>query len=200
MEKTKVTEYVIVNNESKHPKLDKVKVHNWEGDLLYSVEVYKMFGDKLKMKKLSNERAYVVAFDNFGKPKGIYMVDQSESDNTPISLKNIFTFLLLVGASSFTVVCNRVSDYLRASGEDEECVLRLSTYAYDFGLDFLGLVIICSDSYIVVGDGDYGKSSFEDDVEYVGEGLASTHILGDRLIGPVDDIKKLIKSRRKTRH
>lgn len=156
----KIREYIVVKNEFNHPSLEEARCYNWKGDLSYVSEVCRMLNEIFKMDRLSTEMSYVVALDHAKKPKGVCQIGHGDTSEVLTSMQNVFTFLLLVGANSFYVVHNHVSDMPEASADDKSVTFKINFLASMFeNLEFIGHMIINPNGYIVDGGEMDGATS-----------------------------------------
>lgn len=170
MKTDKIREYIMVKDEFGHAKLEEVGCCDWNGELKYTDEMYKMLNKVFRMDSLITEVSYVIAFDLAKKVKGVCRIGQGDASETPISMQNIFTFLLLSGAASFVLVHNHISDLPKASDADKMITMKTNTLAMMFGMEFIGHMIINPNGYIIDGgtmDGtEEGLNEDSDSVDY----------------------------------
>ena len=151
MKTNKIREYIMLKNKFNHVKLEEVGCYDWCGDLKYTDEVYKMLNYIFKMDSLITETSYVVAFDHAKKPKGVCKIGQGDASETPTSMQNIFTFLLLAGANAFILVHNHTTELPKASLSDKMITFKTDNLAQMFGMEFTGHMIINPNGYIIDG-------------------------------------------------
>lgn len=199
----KIREYVVVKNKYNHPELEETNCYEWDGDLAYTDEVYRMFNEVFRMDRISTEMSYVIALDHKKQPKGVCQIGHGDANQVSTSMQNIFTFLILAGANAFVVVHNHVSNMPEPSIEDNIITMRINTLASMFNIEFVGHMIINPNGYVVDGgvmDGcvlSKENDSIEEDnlllpIEYLSNGKAATHVFGNRIEGTIDKIEKIV--------
>ena len=151
MSMNKIKEYVMIKDEFSHAKLEEVGCYEWNGELKYTDEIYKMLNKIFRMDRLITEVSYVVALDHGKKPKGVCRIGQGDANETPTSMQNIFTFLLLSGANAFVLVHNHISNLPEASMEDRMTTMRTNNLANMFDMEFIGNMIINPCGYLIDG-------------------------------------------------
>lgn len=148
----KIREYVMVKNELDHPSLEEVGCYEWEGTLTHTNEIHRMFNEVFRMNRLSTEMSYVVAFDHAKKPKGVCRIGHGDTSESLMAMQSIFSFLLLVGANSFCIAHNHISNLPDASESDKSITWRTKFLSEFFNnLEFLGHMIINPRGYIIDG-------------------------------------------------
>ena len=147
----KIREYIMVKGKHNHATLDEVGAYNWGGDLKYTDETYEMLNSIFKMDSLITEVSYVIALDHNKEPKGICKIGQGNANETPTSMQNIFTFLLLTGANAFVLVHNHVSNMPEVSESDHIITIRANMLATLFNMEFIGHMIIHPCGYVIDG-------------------------------------------------
>lgn len=149
--KNKIREYTLVLDKNNHPTLEEVSCRDWYGDTFYDSEIARMMRELFNMNRMAMERDYVVAFDPKRQIKGVFLVGQGSSTRCSIPAGNLFTFLLLIGATSFMEIHNHIDGSLQAS----ECDSRTTQFMQDganlFNMLFLGSMIIGGNDYYVYG-------------------------------------------------
>lgn len=189
---TKIREYILVKNEFNHPSLEELNCYDWDGDLSYVSEVYRMLKNIFRMDRLSTEMSYVVALDHAKKPKGVCQIGHGDTSEVLTSMQSVFSFLLLVGANSFYVVHNHVSDMPEASEDDKKITFKTELLTNMFGnLEFNGHMIINPKGYIIDG-GKVGKARNEHVYEVLGNGMAACYIFDERIVDTEKNIRKML--------
>ena len=204
----KIKEYIMIKDKTNHPCIKEIKCCDWDGNLIYIDEIYRMLNEVFYMNKLSTEMSYVVALDHAKQIKGVCQVGHGNANETPTPMQNIFTFLLLTGAYSFVIAHNHVSNVPKASKEDEMISIKTNILANHFDMEFIGHMIINPSGYIVEGgimdkcnsfdneyNDEYKKESIETSgfqIEYIGEDMAATYVFGNRIVGKREDIETIL--------
>ena len=200
----KIREYTIIKNKFNHPKLEEVNCYEWDGNLAYMDEIYKMLNEVFRMNRLSTEMSYVIALDHAKRPKGVCQVGHGDANEVITSMQSTFTFLMLTGANSFVVVHNHVSDMPDPSKEDNVISMKINMLANMFDVEFIGHMIISPNGYTVDGgimdgcnsfeeyENDEGNVSKEFFIEYMENNMAATYVFNQRIEGKTEDIEKIV--------
>ena len=192
----KVREFITVKNKLNHPTLQETRSYEWGVKISCVGDLYVMLCELFVMDRLTIERSYVIALDHANKIKGIYQVGQGDANESHTSMQNIFTFLLLVGANSFMIAHNHVSDMPNASEADKTITAKAGIFADMFGMEFIGHMIISPNTYIVDGgtmDGTSYDDEFSIPYEDLGNGMGVTYIFGERIEDTIDKIKEMCR-------
>ena len=184
----KIREYIILKDKENHPYLEETRCVNWNGDLRYVDEAYRMLNEIFKMNKLHEEYAYVIALDHQKRPKGVCQVGHGNPNETPMPMQNIFTFLLLTGANAFIVAHNHVSNMSQPSKEDIDIRRQIENIAQMMDIEFVTHLIINPKGYISEG----GSVKVDKEIEYLDNGKAATYIFGNRIEGEIEMIEQII--------
>ena len=151
MKTNKIREYIMLKDKFSHAKLEEIRCYDWNGNLKYTDEIYKMLNEIFKMDSLITELSYVIALDHANNPKGVCRIGQGDASETPTSMQNIFTFLLLTGANAFVLVHNHISEMPEASESDRMITSKTNIFANMFDMEFIGHMIINPNGYIING-------------------------------------------------
>lgn len=193
-----VKEFMLVKNKYNHPSLKETYSCDWYGDGTATDQIYDFLTAIYNMDCLAIERTYVVGFDTEAKIKGVMLVGQGDMVQSPMSLNNIFTFLLLTGSYSFVVAHNHVNSKPLPSVNDSAITNRIASMANNLDIKFLGHMIISSDDYMISGGSVGYFSTFDDEeneddrIEYFDNGMAATYIFDQRIEGKAEDIEKIV--------
>lgn len=196
-----IRQYVVVKDKFNHPKLEEMNCCKWDGDLVYTDEVYRMLNEVFRMNRLSTEMSYVVAFDHAKKIKGVCQIGHGNANEVPTPMQNIFTFLMLVGANAFIVAHNHVSNLPEPSIDDKMVTMKTKTLSDMFDIEFIGHMIINPMGYVIDGGKMDGCSSYEDEnddstlpIEYLDNGMAATYVFGNRIEGLAKEIEAIVRT------
>lgn len=149
--KNKIREYTLVLSKNNHPMLEEVGCRDWYGDTVWDNEIARMMRELFDMNRLAIERDYVVAFDPKRQIKGVFLVGQGSQTHCPIPAGNLFTFLLLIGATSFMEIHNHTDGSIQASEGDNHTTQGMQNGANLFDMLFLGSLIVGGKDFYVYG-------------------------------------------------
>lgn len=196
---TRIREYIIVKNELNHPTLKETMVCDWDGDLSYTDEIYRMLKEVFFMDQLCTEVSYVISLDHAKKLKGVCKIGQGNSNETMTPMESVFTFLLLTGAYAFVIVHNHVSEMPDASISDKLISMKANTISNMFNMEFIGHMIVHPNGYTVdggvMGGTEMNNKEYNEcglPYEILPNGMAVVHVFGQRIEGTVEDIKKIM--------
>ena len=147
----KINEYIIIRNDKRHPKLIINHEYNWNGNNFKSYDnIIKMMNECFFMNKLNEEYAYILAFDVSLNLLGVFQVGHGTTRNIKINNKEIFTFLLLVGADQFIIVHNHPSGTLEISSDDNEFTHSINAFSGILNIEMIESIIIAGDGYSLI--------------------------------------------------
>lgn len=110
----KINEYRIINDEMMHPQLEIIK--EWEYTDKTDTPI--LLNDLYHMNKCAEEYLYVVAKNFVGDILGIYQLSHGTYKASHAGNKELYTFLLLVGAEIFEIAHNHPNGNLKSSDND----------------------------------------------------------------------------------
>lgn len=149
----KIIEYRILQDDRLHPILDICHVYNWIGkDFLRYENIVDMMNDCFKMNKLNEECIYILAFSYSLELKGVFQLSHGTSKDTTFSNRELFIFLLLVGAEQFVVVHNHVSGILEPSIDDIRVTIQIKICSNILEIKLLKHMIIARSGYKLIED------------------------------------------------
>ena len=140
--------YKLIMDDNKLPKLE--ATFSFEINKEYSNlndYVYDICKNKIKFTNNFDEYTYIFAFGFNDSLKGIYELSHGAHSDAPIYHKELFMFLLLIGAESFIIVHNHPSGNIRPSMADLQTTSLLSEFSKLLKIDFLDALVIGKDSY-----------------------------------------------------
>ena len=160
----KFKEYILVKDKLNYPKLKEIEEYTWYGDPSSIIDLYSILDELFFIRQLATERSYVMAFDHAKNLKGICMVGQGNPSTAPMSMQNLFTFLMLVGANSFLIIHNHISNLPQPSEGDKFATMSAATLAAMCEIEFIGHMIVNPYGYVIDG-GTLDGAIFEDEDE-----------------------------------
>lgn len=159
----KINEYIVVNNNEKHPELKEKNVIEWDDDFLEYDKIAKFLNDNFNMNILSEEYVYVLSFNCRMEILGVFQLSHGNSMESKIGMRELGIFLLLTGAEKFIVAHNHPNGSSDISGFDFLVTNRMYELARLIDVDLVQHFIIGRESY------DTAVGTFEDDEEDVEE-------------------------------
>lgn len=163
-----VTQYCTRRNgKTNHPYLKEFKKFNWEKDFLCYDNMVSFLNEKLDMNMLTQEFAYVIAFNYHNIPVGLYELSHGMADECNMNTRDLGIFLLLSGANRFIVAHNHPNGISEPSTADVVVTGNLQKLANVLGIEFIQHFVIGNDGYdytIYVDEEDIEE---EDDEEYM---------------------------------
>lgn len=154
-------EYTIIQN--KNHKLELVKTSefyvskNEKNKTAIIGDIMNALNREKYISQLDNENAYVVAFDNKGISIGLYNVCIGNQKYCTFYVKNVITFLLLIGARQFIIIHNHPDNMGYASDEDYSLKEDIFNISNLFDIYFLGSYIAFRDGWVEIGEENYYK-------------------------------------------
>lgn len=145
-----VTEYQIVNDRKKHPKLYEYNKYSYNGDLHTFQGIAEMFKECLHLDKLANEYLYVLAFNNIDDFLGMYNVSHGTSGSTFVSAREIFIFALLCGATKITLCHNHPTGILKPSVQDSNMTKYIKSLGINFDIALDEHLIVSSKGFCLI--------------------------------------------------
>ena len=109
--------------------------------------VYNICINGLKMHENYEEYLYVFAFNRKNKLLGIHELSHGTHGSTTIGTKELFTFLLLIGADRFVEVHNHPGDIIKPSLADLKTVSNIESMSNTFEIDYHDALIIGTENY-----------------------------------------------------
>lgn len=200
----KIKEFSLTKNQDNIPRLEVGKYFNWKGEPRYFDEIHRMLNELFKLNKQMVEKSYVIAFDHAKEILGIMQVGQGSTNETPMPFQSIFTFLMLVGATSFMIIHNHISNMPNPSMNDRIITNRADTLGKMFEIAFIGHMIVNPKGYVVDEEKSVGLVNELDkeitdevfgaefELEDLGNGMAATYVFGNRIEGKMEDIKTIV--------
>lgn len=158
-----IKEYIVVNNDEKHPKLKEKSIIKWNEDFLEYNKIVKFLNDNFSMNILSEEYVYVLSFNCKMEILGVYQLSHGNSTESKIGMRELGIFLLLTGAEKFLIAHNHPNGSSEISGFDFLVTNRMNELARLIDIELVQHFIIGRESYDTVID------TFEDDEEDIEE-------------------------------
>ena len=147
----KIVEYKIIRDEKRHPKLMTWRKYDWNGNDFNSYEnIVDMMNSCFKLNKMNEEYAYIIAFDVSLNLLGIFELGHGSTVNVQINNKEIYTFLLLVGAEQFVIVHNHPSGTLEISNDDNVFTKSVNAFSGIINIEMTESIIIAGDGYCLI--------------------------------------------------
>lgn len=140
--------YDILCNKNLKPYLKEVDNIKTNNIYLSTEEIVEKLNKKYNYNQCQSEKVYIAAFDYECKVLGIYMVSSGGNNYCNYIQKNIFTFLLLVGAEQFIIFHNHPNGNLKPSFGDDNAYQLTKQNAELFKIP-------CCDNIIVSKKGFY---------------------------------------------
>lgn len=140
--------YKLMIDNNNLPKLE--PTFSFEVDNEYSNindYVYDICKNDIKFVENYDEYIYIFAFDFNNNLKGIYELSHGNSSEAKIYHRELFMFLLLIGAESFIMVHNHPSGSTEPSAADLESTSLISEFSKLLDIKFLDALVISKDSY-----------------------------------------------------
>lgn len=153
-----VTQYCTRRNaKTNHPYLKEIKKIDWEKDFLCYDNIVAFLNEKLEMNVLTQEFAYVIAFNYHNVPVGFYELSHGMADECNMNTRDLGIFLLLSGANRFVVAHNHPNGISESSAADVVVTGNLQKLANVLGIEFL--------QHFVIGNEGYDCTIYEEDFE-----------------------------------
>lgn len=147
----KINEYKIIRDENRHPQLMLWHKHYWNGKDFNSYEnIVDMMNFCFKLNQMNEEYAYIIAFDVSLNLLGIFELGHGSTINVPINNKEIYTFLLLVGAEQFIIAHNHPSGILEISDDDNIFTKSINAFSGILNIEMTESIIIAGDGYCLI--------------------------------------------------
>lgn len=153
-----IKEYIVVNNDEKHPKLKEKSIIKWNDDFLDYNKIVKFLNDNFSMNILSEEYVYVLSFNCKMEILGVYQLSHGNSIESKIGMRELGIFLLLTGAEKFFVAHNHPNGSSEISGFDFLVTNRMNELARLIDVDLVQHFIIGRETY------DTAIDTFEEDI------------------------------------
>lgn len=136
--------------ESEKYKVDGRKSYN-NADLLYD-----LMAEDVGLRSCAEEYAYIVAFDNRLRVKGLCEIGHGSINGSNIDIRSAFEKLFALGAFSFALVHNHPSGLCAPSNEDFSVTKRI--------IDAGKLLDLPCVEHLIIGDGTYYSFRKETDL------------------------------------
>ena len=146
----KIKEYIIVNDNEKHPKLKEKNVIEWDDEFLNYDKIVKFLNSNFNMNILSEEYVYVLSFNCRMEILGVFQLSHGNSMESKIGMRELGIFLLLTGAEKFIVAHNHPNGSSKISGFDFLVTNRMNELARMIDIDLVQHFIIGRKSYDTV--------------------------------------------------
>lgn len=159
----KIKEYIVVNNNEKHPELKEKNVIEWNDNFLDYEKIVNFLNDNFNMNILSEEYVYVLSFNCRMEILGVFQLSHGNSVESKIGMRELGIFLLLTGAEKFIVAHNHPNGSSEISGFDFLVTNRMNELSRLIDVDLVQHFIIGRESY------DTAVETFEDDEEDIEE-------------------------------
>lgn len=143
----KIKEYKVVQKNNVCT-LEIIKEHDYNGRCSTEKSTVKMLNEIFTLNKLEVEHVYVIARDKRKRILGVYHLGSGNEMECYFDLKEMFTFLFLIGADGFEMAHNHIFNlWWEPSFEDLDYIKKMFQYENDFGISFLENYVICKDKY-----------------------------------------------------
>ena len=147
----KIIEYKIIRDEKRHPKLLASHEYNWDGENLNSYDnIVDMMNACFHMNKLNEEYGYILALDDRLNFLGVFEVGHGTIRELHINVKEIYTFLLLVGAEQCIFFHNHPDGSLEISNGDDDFTRSINAFGGILDINMLESIIISRDGYTLI--------------------------------------------------
>lgn len=151
----KINEYKVVKSNYGLPNLKIAHTYKTEIEDYTSYEnMAAMLDEIFYLSYLNEEYMYVVSLDSGSHVKGVYELAHGCHKFVTAYSKELFTFLLLSGATQFVVVHNHPSGILEPSEQDKKWTASMQMSANILHIDFLEHIIVTEDGFITIKDGN----------------------------------------------
>lgn len=161
-----IDEYKIILDDKFRPMLSKVGQIEWgEPDsekFIDEEDMVVMFNEMTHLNEMAEEYFYVIAFDYFDRPIGVYQVSHGTWNFVYVGIRELNIFLCLVGAHSYYVIHNHCLNMKGISEEDLDLTKSLKEYSDIVGIDYCDHLIVLKDSYISIDDNEEVRYPIED--------------------------------------
>ena len=118
------------------------------------IDVMRQF---FQMQNFESEHMYVIASDSDGKIKGIYLIGIGNQREVNLNTRNMFIFLLLIGAYSCLIIHNHPNNDLHSSQDDKTCSLIYASELKVFNIKYEGSYIIGKSGFSNCDTGEITK-------------------------------------------
>ena len=146
-----IPEYVIVKNEDFRPMLKLKQTYEWDWDGLETcTDLVNMLIDCFDINKLAEEYMFVAAFSATSEFLGIFNVAHGSCKEVYVGRREVFIFLLLIGAVQFVLVHNHPSGSLEISDDDEELTNAFKELGEEIEIELSEHVIVSSKGYVFI--------------------------------------------------
>lgn len=142
-----INEYVVTHDNNMHPMLEIAHKYNYDGQCKNNTEIVNMLNDIFRMNRMAEEYLYVVAQNYNLDILGVYQLSHGNFKETKADNRELFIFLLLVGAERFIIAHNHPSGTLVKSEGDIAVTFRIKEFANTLAIDFAEHFIISKDGY-----------------------------------------------------
>lgn len=159
----KIKEYIVVNNNEKHPELKEKNVIEWNDNFLDYEKIVNFLNNNFNMNILSEEYVYVLSFNCRMEILGVFQLSHGNSVESKIGMRELGIFLLLTGAEKFIVAHNHPNGSSEISGFDFLVTNRMNELSRLIDVDLVQHFIIGRESY------DTAIEIFEDDEDDIEE-------------------------------
>jgi len=147
-----LNQYEIFQKENKIPYLSVLKT--FELDSLYDyydfendIEVCYMMSDSIGLGKYNHENMFALSY-YYNLIKGIYLIGKGGYDGvSSFSKRELASFLLLTGATSFKIFHNHPNGVLDVSQNDELSAMAFRGIGHTIDIELTGSYIVTLDGY-----------------------------------------------------
>lgn len=162
-------EYLIVNDDKHQPRLEKIyssdigECYDFEYEnckdipsyqsMIMDEVIYEYLIKEKKFDKLTFESNYIIAF-YAGELLGGFLQSKGSISSCSVFERNLFTFLLLIGADSFYSIHNHPSGSYYPSEGDIETTEKLTTLSDLFEIAFLDSYIVSKNGWAAIKAGE----------------------------------------------
>lgn len=143
----KIKEYRVVHDKEMHPQLEVAHEYVYNGDYKSYEGMVNILNSLFKMNVVAEEYLYVIAQNYNLDILGIYQLSHGNFKETRADNRELFIFLLLVGAERFVIAHNHPNGSLVKSDGDINTTKRIKEFAWTLGIDFDEHFIISKNGY-----------------------------------------------------
>lgn len=145
-----IIEYKVIKDENRHPILMNAHKYKWDESFEDYGKIVRMMNQCFNMNKLNEEYGYIVAFDYNLNILGVYEVCHGSSSGMNVNNKEIYTFLLLVGAEQFVLLHNHPSGNLQISNDDYNFTSSVNAFSALININLIESIVIAGDGYSLI--------------------------------------------------
>lgn len=157
--------FTLVEDENLHPQLKLIwgEENEHYDDLYDALDTIMWIDEFFHMTELVDEEQLLVALGKSGMLLGIYPVSKGDHESCNFNLREMATFLLLIGAKKFFTVHNHPSRYRAEPSEEDISTGALTKVVGELlTMEHLGDYVIAKDSVVWFQGNEKKEYSWED--------------------------------------